>query len=102
MKTAIHATLFQCASNDQQPLHNQCPDGASKLCGYKRDIANKTNTFKHGYGLPLNIIGLMKPIYERLSDDELLKKCLHGKTHKQNEASNRIIWQRGACRHACA
>jgi len=32
--------------------------------------------------MPLNIIALMKPIYQRLSTDELLKKCLHEKNTK--------------------
>jgi hypothetical protein len=94
MKKAIHATLFHCASNKDRPLHDHCPDGASSWCGYKRDAANKTKKFKHGVGLPLNVIALMKPIYIRLSDDNLLNKCLHGKTQNQNESFNGMVWQR--------
>ncbi|EDO33469.1 predicted protein [Nematostella vectensis] len=94
MKKAIYATLFHCASNDKVVLHDYCPDGSNSWCGYKRDSANKTKTFKHGSGLPKDIIALMKPIYLRLSDDELLKKCLHGKTQNQNESFNAMIWQR--------
>ena len=39
-------------------------------------------------------MSLVKPIYQRLSDDNLLKKCLHGRTQNQNEAFNGMIWQR--------
>jgi len=56
MRKAFHATLFHCASNDKRPLHDHCPNRASRWCGYNRDKANKTNTFNHGAGLPLNII----------------------------------------------
>ena len=36
-----------------------------------------------------------------LSDDDLLKKCLHGKTHITNESINGVIWKKcpkGICR----
>ena len=33
----------------------------------------------------------MRPIFEELSGDELLSKCLHGKTPNANEALNNII-----------
>ena len=31
---------------------------------------------------------------QRLSDDALLEKCLHGKTQNQNESLNGMVWQR--------
>ena len=36
----------------------------------------------------------MKPVFAKLSDDDLLRKCLHGKTQNQNESVNRVIWDR--------
>ena len=45
-------------------------------------------------GLPDNIIKLVKPIYARLSSEDLLKKCLDGKTQNQNESLNGMIWNR--------
>jgi hypothetical protein len=35
---------------------------------------------------------LVKPIYERLSNDALLERCLDGKTQNQNESLNGMIW----------
>ena len=34
------------------------------------------------------------PTFARLSSDELLGKCLHGKTQNQNESFNGMIWER--------
>ena len=53
-----------------------------------------TTTYKHGKGLPLEVSTQIKPVYARLSDKELLRKCLDGKTQNQNEAFNGMIWQR--------
>ena len=36
----------------------------------------------------------VKPIYARLSSDDLLKKCLDGKTQNANESLNGMIWNR--------
>ena len=36
----------------------------------------------------------LKLIFESLSDDSLLLKCLHGKTQNQNESFNGLIWRR--------
>ena len=71
-----------------------CPDGPDTWCRYKQDLANKTKLYKPGPGLPDNIIALIKPTHARLSDDDLLKKCLDGKTQNQNESLNGMIWNR--------
>lgn len=36
----------------------------------------------------------IKPIFEDLSNHNLLKKCLHGRTQNPNESFNNIIWTR--------
>ena len=61
---------------------------------FQADKANNTSKFKRGPGLPLTIIAVLKPVFARLSPDQLLKKCLHGKTQNQNESFNRMIWDR--------
>ena len=94
MKKAIYASLMHCASSKDLPLHDHCPDGKESWCGFKRDKANKTNLFKPGPGLPKRIIAELKPIYLRLSNDDLLCKCLDGKTQNQNESLNGMIWCR--------
>ena len=81
-------TVFHLRRN----LHNHCPEGANSWCWYNRDIANQTKLYKPGPGLPLDIIAELKPIYQRLSEDSLLKRCLDGKTQNQNESLNGMIW----------
>ena len=94
MKSNILATLFHCASNDERPYHSAyCPKGEDSWCGYQRDKAKNTKTYKHGKGLPREIIEELKPVYACLSEDDPLRKCLDGKTQNQNEAFNGMIWQ---------
>ena len=90
MKKAIHASFFHCASSERRDLHTHCPTGPSSWCGFQRD----KNSFKHGPGLPDNVIAKVKPVFQRLSEDSLLEKCLHGKTQNQNEAVNGMVWER--------
>ena len=94
MKKAIHASLFHVASSKDNKWHQHCPDGKQSWCAFKADIANRTDTYKPGKGLPLEVVKHVKPIFQELSNDELLNKCLHGKTQNQNEAFNGMIWNR--------
>jgi hypothetical protein len=67
MAKAIHASLFHCASSDANPYHTfHCPPGGDSWCRYQQDKANGTKLYKHGSGLPKNIIKLVKPVYQRL------------------------------------
>ena len=94
MKAAIYASIFHCASSKKRNLHTWCPDGPDSWCRFKKDKANSTDLYKCGPGLPDNIISLIRPIYDRLSSDDLLVKCLDGKTQNQNESLNGMIWNR--------
>ena len=94
MKKAIHASLFHVASSDKNEWHTDCPDGPSSWCHFKRDVANGTQNYHPGKGLPLDIVAKSKPIYNDLSTSELLEKCLHGKTQNQNEAFTGMVWDR--------
>ena len=60
-----------------------------------RDKVNTTNKYKHGPGIPTNIVVKhLKSIYQDLTSDTLLKKCLHGKTQNQNESVSGMVWER--------
>ena len=85
MKKSIFAALFHVSSSEKNNYHVHCPPGADSWCTYQVDVATKTNHYKPGKGLPLDAIKLIKPIFTELSDDNLLMKCLHGKTQNQNE-----------------
>ena len=95
MKNAVLASLFHVASSKTHDYHfPHCPTGPDSWCKLNADKANKTSTYKPGPGLPVNIIYKIKPIYEALSKDSELVKCLHGKTQNANESFNGLIWER--------
>ena len=72
MKSAILAGLFHCASSENKEYHTYCPDGLNSWRKFKSDRAKGTKTYKAGAGLPVSIIKEVKPIFSRLSSDELL------------------------------
>jgi hypothetical protein len=90
MKRAVLATFLHKTSTDEQPQHLLCPKGPNSLCGYNRNLLDRTQ-YEHKNGLPLAIIEAIKPIYRDLCNEELLKKCLHGKRHNVNESLSGMI-----------
>ena len=73
MKSTVAAVLFYFASTDAKPWHDHCPDGADGWRRYKKDIALGTNECVHGKGLSLEIIKHVKPIFQDLQNDTVIK-----------------------------
>ena len=95
MQAATRATLFHVASNKENSYHYpHCPTGSDSWCKYNKDQADNTSTYKPGPGLPISVILKLRPIFEELSHENLLNKCLHGLTQNQNESFNAMIWDR--------
>ena len=95
MQSATKAPLFHVASNKDHNLHySHCPIGPDSWCKYNQDHVNETTNYKRGSGLPISIALKLRPIFEELSNEYLLKKCLHGMTQNQNETFNAMIWSR--------
>ena len=76
MRASVKAVLPHRASSSQKPMHDSCPDGVESWCGFKRNPDN----YKHRKGIPQPILYFIKPVFDALSSEELLSKCLHGKT----------------------
>ncbi len=95
MKVAIGAILFHCTYyEDDQKRHMYCPRDATSWCKYQRNqLAGKSES-KTSINLPMWINKLVYPIFKDLSSDDLLSKCLHGKTQNSNEALNNLIWRK--------
>ena len=94
MKKAIYASLFHFASSEKNQWHDHCPKGKDSWCGFQVNEANGTKTYKSGRGLNKVVVSHVKPIFENLASDELLRKCLHGLTQNQNESFNGTVWNR--------
>ena len=94
MKTAIYATRCHVASSKNNNFHDHCPEGPNSWCMYQVDEANGTSLYVPGKGLPNGAIRHVKAVFDDLSNDSLLMKCLHGKIQNQNESFNGMIWNR--------
>jgi hypothetical protein len=82
--------LYHVASTDVNPQHHLCPNGKESWCGYKRE----KDTYQHTSGIPHCIVKEIKPIFDNLSNPDLLQKCTHGLTQNVNECLNGLIWDR--------
>jgi hypothetical protein len=73
MKRAIWATFHHCASTDESPKHEYCPDGEDSWCFFKKARASgqPTPPHKDNIRIPLSaeVAAAVKPIYQRMSDD---------------------------------
>ena len=95
MQSATKAALFHVTSNKDHNRHYpHCPVGPDSWYKYSQDRANGTTNYKPRPGLPISIVLKLRPIFEELSNEDLLKKCLHGMTQNQNESFNAMIWSR--------
>uniref|UniRef100_A0A6P7GDN8 Uncharacterized protein LOC114336144 n=1 Tax=Diabrotica virgifera virgifera TaxID=50390 RepID=A0A6P7GDN8_DIAVI len=95
MKNSIWATYYHYCSTDKKPQHEKCPTGEDSWCEWQKTTAtNQIKSFKHTYAaLPNDVLEAIKPIYEELSKDALLERCIGGFTQNNNESFNQIIWK---------
>ena len=99
MRSLIWAALFHSASTDESANHRYCPDGVNSWCVYRKAEALQQPVPAHNahqsttYLNPI-VAERMIPIYERMTNNTLLKRMTHGKTQNQNESLNSTIWAR--------
>jgi len=94
MKKAIMATYYHMISTNEQPQHQYCPLGADSWCAYRvAEASNETLSYNHRPPLHQDVQKKILPIYEDLSRDDLLTRCLGGYTHNANESFNATVWR---------
>lgn len=95
MKNAVWATFFHKSSTDKEPQHHMCPPGADSWCKYQQAKAEKRlKSFTHDYtALPKEVVDAIKPIYESLTNEDLLQRCVGGFTQNSNESFNQTVWK---------
>ena len=98
MKSAIWAIYYHSILGDQSELldeqHRYCPKSSTSWCRYQADQINNTSTYNQSRCLPSVFRKELKSIFERLSDEKLLKRCLRGYTQNQNESLNNLLWSK--------
>ncbi|OXU16706.1 hypothetical protein TSAR_012918 [Trichomalopsis sarcophagae] len=88
-----YGTHVTITSTDKNPQHMHCPPGSDSWCKYQTAVAEGTqDTYVHPRTLPEEIVNEIKVVFEKLSEPELLRKCLGGKTQNANESFNNILW----------
>ena len=71
--------------------HKFCPRDTNSWCNY---WSKGQKDYKPSNTIPFWIKSLFLPIFKDLTDEDLFKKCVHGKTQNANEALNGLIWSR--------
>jgi hypothetical protein len=96
MKKNIKAVLRHYTDfEDKSHRHILCPIGPDSWCKWKKSKnADADENYSPKLNLPEWIYEIIKKDFDELSNDDLLKKCLHGQTQNCNEGLNNIIWSR--------
>jgi hypothetical protein len=82
MTTAVWA-IYHHRRGDHSECSDKCPAVHSKDLA----AANKSR-------LPNFIMDKLKPVFEDLACEKLLKRCVHGGTQNNNESFHHLIWER--------
>lgn len=97
-RTAIIASYRHCMSTNERPCHGLCPSGIKSWCFYNRALAAGKKPPDHKSSMKTyiraEIVAKMKPIYDRLSTDDLLDRCMKLGTQNSNESLHQSIWVR--------
>ena len=95
MKKAVYASLFHNSDLEEVKRHQFCPKGKESWCKWRRQREKDIQPlFKPKLNISEAIHKMILPVFRKLSKDDLLKRCLHGKTQNANESLNGLIWQR--------
>ena len=98
MRSAIWAALFHCMSSDEAPHHTRCPPGEDTWCFFQRAEALGEEPAPHKdnihHALDYSVAEAMVPVYQRMSDPNLLKRLAKGKTQNNNECLHSVVWSR--------
>lgn len=77
-------------STDENSQHEKCSES---WCNWKKaQAANSLDIFHHKSPLSQEVFKAIKPIYEELSREELLNRCLGDYTQNSTESFNAAVW----------
>ena len=96
MKNACWAVYYHPLAMPSNNTHQCCPVGKQSWCYYQKAVANgETPPARYPtMRLAQDLAEHVKPVFDRLCNEELLSKCLLGYTQNQNESLNSVIWRR--------
>lgn len=90
MSNEILSSFYYCTSSDDRPNHEYCPKGSNSWCFYNRSLANEEKPKSHShmkvyFQAQDEQLQQVKAVYDRLTTDKLMTKCLKGMTQNRNE-----------------
>ena len=91
MDRAIKASLYHSLSNDGDYCHDYCPPGPQSWCGWQKQKAGGPE-YNHHDPLPKAVFEELVPLYLRLTEKNLLRRCSRAATQNVNESVNGMIW----------
>ena len=89
MTNGIIASMYHVAG-----YYDKCPKYPETWCQFQKDKLEGTSLYKLKGELPMDIRKAILPTYMDLCKQEMLIKCLHGKTQNSNETFNGMLWNR--------
>ncbi|XP_072143331.1 uncharacterized protein [Dermacentor andersoni] len=92
MQRAIMATFYHITSTDKDPHHELCPPGPLSWCRHQAAEAEGKAPPEHKYKLATHVSAALLPVYQRLSDPQLLSRCQGKKTQNAAESLHAVIW----------
>ena len=95
MNDAIWAVYHHSIKNSEEPFaaqHRYCPTSNDTWCKYWTSLKNTNIEYTESKRLPEAFLVELKPIFDRLTSDALLNRCLKGLTQNQNESLNGLLW----------
>lgn len=98
MRNDILASFYHCSSTDENPTHQLCPKTKDSWCFFNNAIANEKvpnshKSMKVHFQLSPEELTQVKDVYDRLTSDEIMMKCLAGRTQNPNESLHARIWR---------
>ena len=98
MRDTILSSFYHTSSSDENPKHDLCPKSKTSWCFYQEAIANNKTPKPHSimrvrFNLEEEELKQVEEVYKRLSSDDLLIKCMRGKTQNTNESLHSRIWR---------
>lgn len=89
MQHSIQAVLYHsCKLTNNEERHRFCPPDDSCKFRSERKMDDKP------HHLDPVFCHLLKPVFDRLSEKQLIERCLPGYSQNQNKSFNSFIWKR--------
>ena len=93
MQKNIWDTFYHKRSSDAEPQHHVRPEGAKSWCKWQRSTPTERRNFVHQNNISAAVMDTMKPIYEDLTNEDLLSRCIGAHIQNSNACLNALIWK---------